>query len=66
MGAIRAMAFSIMVFASAAGPFLVGWLIDIGVSLDIQIMGMGLYCLAFVAILSLTARAYRARQDGAA
>ncbi len=65
MGAIRAMAFSIMVFASAAGPFLVGWLIDIGVALDLQITGMGLYCVVFVAILSLTARAYRARPDGA-
>lgn len=41
MGAIRSVAFSVMVFASAAGPGLVGWLIDKGVSFDLQVMAMG-------------------------
>ncbi|WP_305985087.1 MFS transporter [Roseibium sp. MMSF_3544] len=58
MGAIRAVAFSIMVFASAAGPGLVGWLIDIGVSFDVQVLGMSLYCLVFTAVLALMSRAY--------
>lgn len=58
MGAIRAVAFSIMVFASAAGPGLVGWLIDIGVSFDVQVVGMSLYCLVFTAVLALMSRAY--------
>ncbi len=62
MGAIRAVAFSIMVFASAAGPGLVGWLIDIGVSFDAQVTAMGIYCLVFAAVLALAARAYRSDQ----
>ncbi|MEM9632887.1 MAG: MFS transporter [Pseudomonadota bacterium] len=60
MGAIRAVAFAFMVFASAAGPGLVGWLIDLGVSFDIQVLTMGGYCLLFSGVLLLTARAYRA------
>ncbi|POF28857.1 MFS transporter [Roseibium marinum] len=62
MGAIRASAFSVMVFASAAGPGLVGWLIDIGVPFDMQVRAMGLYCLIFCAVLALVARAYRERE----
>lgn len=58
MGAIRAVAFSIMVFASAAGPGLVGWLIDIGVAFDTQIIAMGLYCLLFTGVLAAMSRAY--------
>ncbi|WP_236042348.1 MFS transporter [Roseibium aggregatum] len=59
MGAIRSVAFAIMVFASAAGPGLVGWLIDLGVAFDLQIFGMGLYCVLFCAVLAAAARAYR-------
>jgi MFS family permease len=59
MGAIRSVAFSIMVFASAAGPGLVGWLIDLGVEFDSQVTAMGLYCLVYCAVLALVARAYR-------
>ncbi|MEM5584129.1 MFS transporter [Roseibium sp. AS2] len=59
MGAIRAVAFSCMVFASAAGPGLTGWLIDLGIPFDLQVLGMGLYCLVFCVVLALTARAYR-------
>jgi len=62
MGAIRAVAFSIMVFASAAGPGLVGWLIDLGVAFDYQILSMGLYCIVFCAVLAAAARAYRPRE----
>jgi len=59
MGAIRSVAFSAMVFASAAGPGLVGWLIDLGVAFDSQVIAMGLYCVFFSGILALVARAYR-------
>ena len=59
MGAIRAVAFSIMVFASAAGPGLVGWMIDAGVPFDAQVTVMGLYCLGFTGVLALVARAYK-------
>ncbi|WP_299814666.1 MFS transporter [uncultured Roseibium sp.] len=62
MGAIRAAAFSVAVFASAAGPGLVGWLIDLGVPFDLQVRVMGLYCLVFCVVLTLMARAYRERE----
>lgn len=65
MGAIRSVAFAIMVFASAAGPGLVGWLIDIGVSLDLQVNVMGIYCLVFCALLTISARAYRSSEQSA-
>lgn len=48
VGAIRAVAFAMMVFASAAGPGLMGWLIDLGVSYNSQVTGMGVYCLLMV------------------
>lgn len=63
MGAIRAVAFSLMVFASAAGPGLIGWLIDLGIAFDLQVIAMGLYCLGFCIVLALTARAYRTSQQ---
>ncbi|MCK7614264.1 MFS transporter [Roseibium sediminicola] len=58
MGAVRAVAFSLMVFASAAGPGLIGWLIDLGIAFDLQVIAMGLYCLGFCLVLALTSRAY--------
>ncbi|WP_428650411.1 MFS transporter [Roseibium sp.] len=62
MGAIRSVAFAFMVFASAAGPGLVGWLIDRGVAFDLQVSTMGLYCLIYCVLLALVARAYRSAQ----
>ncbi len=59
-GSIRAVAFAIMVFSSAAGPGLTGWLIDIGVSFDYQVFAMGSYCLAMCVVLAFVARAYSA------
>lgn len=62
MGAIRSVAFSVMVFASAAGPGLVGWLIDKGVSFDLQVMAMGGYCLVFCGVLGFVSRTYRSSE----
>lgn len=45
LGAIRAVIVSLMVFGTAAGPGLTGWLIDSGVSYPNQIISMGVYCL---------------------
>lgn len=45
LGSIRALIISIMVFGTAAGPGLTGWLIDSGVSYPKQIIAMGIYCL---------------------
>ncbi|GAA0782871.1 MFS transporter [Roseibium denhamense] len=63
LGAIRAVAFSLMVFASAAGPGAVGWLIDNSVPFDLQVMGMGAYCLVFCFVLTGAARVYRDREQ---
>ncbi len=63
IGAIRSVAFSVMVFASAAGPGLVGWLIDRGIAFDLQVAAMGAVCLVLTAILTLVSRAYRTSEQ---
>ena len=63
MGAIRSVAFAVMVFASAAGPGLVGWLIDLGVPFDLQIAVMGSYCLIYSGVLAWMSRLYRPAQQ---
>lgn len=69
LGSIRALGFSAAVFASAAGPGLTGYLIDIGVSYPGQLIVMGLYC-AFASLVlfyvSVAARARNARSVTAA
>jgi len=49
LGAIRALAFSLNIVASALSPFSLGWLIDRGVSVDSIVLG----CLGYVAVASL-------------
>ncbi|MCC6204619.1 MAG: MFS transporter [Hyphomicrobiales bacterium] len=44
LGSIRALVVSASVLASAVGPGLTGYLIDLGVSYPGQILAMGLYC----------------------
>ncbi|MTI43540.1 sugar phosphate permease [Roseibium hamelinense] len=61
IGAIRAVAFALMVFASAAGPGLVGWLIDLGIDYDFQLAGMGLYCILMSVVLTLASKTARLR-----
>ena len=46
LGAIRALATAIIVFASALSPGLMGVLLDAGVALNTQILVMGVYCFA--------------------
>ncbi|MEX0956229.1 MAG: MFS transporter [Rhizobiaceae bacterium] len=70
LGAIRAMIVAVMVFATAAGPGLTGYLIDIGVSYPFQIFVMGAYCfcasvLLFFVSRALAARALQAREASA-
>ena len=50
IGAIRALASSALVAASALGPGLAGLLIDVGIDLDVQGFGYAAYCLAASAI----------------
>lgn len=63
IGAIRSLAFAFMVFSSAAGPGLVGWLIDLGVAYDLQLLSMGCFCIAVSALLVLSAREIRLRSQ---
>jgi sugar phosphate permease len=51
LGSIRSLIVSASVLASAAGPGLSGALIDAGVSYPLQIVAMGVYCLATSLVL---------------
>jgi len=46
LGAIKSLATSVMVFASAVSPVVMGWLIDSGVSMDTMACGSALYVVA--------------------
>lgn len=50
IGAIKSAAAALMVFGSAIGPGLSGWLIDIGVGFEIQMLGYAA-CFALAAVL---------------
>ena len=62
LGAVRSLVFAAMVFASALGPGIVGWLIDWSVSIETQIYVMAAYCLAVSPIMALAAGQLRARR----
>lgn len=57
LGAVRSLTMAAMVIGSAFGPGITGWLIDIGVGFEIQLVVMGLYCLINAGIMVLVARA---------
>jgi MFS family permease len=57
LGAIRSVTVAMMVLASAVGPGLTGYLIDIGVPYGAQMVGMAVYC--FAAALAMTALSRR-------
>jgi MFS family permease len=62
LGAIRSVIVSAMVFMSALGPGLSGFLIDMNVSYPGQITAMGIYCLAGSAMLYLASQRLAARR----
>lgn len=52
LGGIRAMSMSAMVLATAGGPGLAGFLIDAGVAISDQLVGLGIWCvLGFFAMI---------------
>jgi MFS family permease len=61
LGAIRALMLAIAVFATAMGPGLTGFLIDLGVSYPAQIVAMGVYCFAACLLLLGASRRLIAR-----
>ena len=62
LGSIRSIIIAMMVFGTALGPGLTGYLIDIGVSYPLQILTMGIYCLAASAIMLFVSRKITARR----
>ncbi|MEZ5791167.1 MAG: MFS transporter [Nitratireductor sp.] len=63
LGAIRATIVAVMVFATAMGPGLTGWLIDLGVWYPHQILAMGIYCIVAAFVMFLASRAVIARLE---
>lgn len=55
LGGIRAIIVSAMVFATALGPGLTGYLIDLGVELPIQLLWMAGWCVVATIILAFAA-----------
>ncbi len=53
LGAIRSVIVSAMVLATAAGPGLTGTLMDSGVQLSVQMVWLGVYCLAASAAMMM-------------
>ncbi len=56
LGAIRSVIIACMVFGTAMGPGITGFLIDIGVDYPLQIMFMGLYCLGASVLMIFVSR----------
>jgi len=56
LGSIRSITIACMVFGTAMGPGLTGYLIDLGTSYPLQILVMGIYCLAANAIMLFVSR----------
>jgi MFS family permease len=61
LGAIRALIFSAIVFASAAGPGITGYLIDRGTSYPGMLAAMGIYCFGISIALWRISRRLRVR-----
>ncbi len=62
LGGIRAITVSAMVFATAIGPGITGWLIDQGVSLPDQMVWLAGWCVAACFVLGLASRRVRKRK----
>lgn len=63
LGAVRSLIMAAMVIASALGPGATGWLIDIGVGFDVQLVAMGIYCLVTAVLMALVSRALLRRHE---
>ena len=61
LGAIRALTVAILVFATAIGPGITGYLIDLEVDYPLQITVMGVYCFAACILLFFVSRRFGER-----
>jgi len=63
LGAVRSLIMAAMVIGSALGPGATGWLIDIGVGFEFQLVAMGLYCLVTCAMMAIVSGALFRREN---
>ncbi len=56
LGSIRSIVVATMVFSTAMGPGVTGYLIDLGVSYPAQITAMGVYCLGAAVLMVIASR----------
>lgn len=66
LGGIRAMVLSLMVVSTALGPGVSGYLIDAGVSLPVQMLGLSGWCIVATILLAVATRRVRLREAAAA
>lgn len=62
LGEIRSLIVALMVFASALGPGVIGWLIDYGIALETQFLAMSAYCIVTSGVLFGVSKAFIARR----
>ena len=63
LGSVRSIIVAMMVFASALGPGITGWLIDRGVPFTDQLGVMAMYCIAVSVLMLFAARNLSARHN---
>ena len=66
LGASRSIVMAAMVIGSALGPGATGWLIDMGIGFESQLVAMGVYCLLATMLMLHVVRALVLRQTGTA
>jgi MFS family permease len=64
LGSIRSVVVALMVFATAMGPGVTGFLIDYGVSYPLQIAVMGLYSFCMCIVMLMVSRRIIQRKTG--
>jgi len=63
LGAIRSIVTAMMVFSSALGPGVMGWAIDLGISLSTQFVAMAVFCALGTFALLMSSSRYRQRKS---
>jgi len=63
LGAIRSLVTAMMVFSSALGPGVMGWAIDLGISLSTQFAAMAVFCALGTIALLMSSSRYRRRNS---
>lgn len=65
LGSLRAITVSMMVFMSAAGPGVTGWLIDQGIAFSTQLLFMAAFCMVALVLMFYASRGYILRLNAA-